>query len=74
MFNIKSVGSNQIKAMRHYSKSALTTAKLTLQGLSDKVDLKGKNVLVRVDLNVPLDKKVSKREADLHCIRLPTAG
>jgi hypothetical protein len=28
--------------------------KLNLEGLAKKVDLSGKNVLVRVDLNVPL--------------------
>ena len=37
--------------------SAIDQAKLNLQGLADRVNLKGQNVLVRVDLNVPLDKK-----------------
>ena len=30
--------------------------KLNVEGLAKKVDLEGKNVLVRVDLNVPLAK------------------
>ena len=30
--------------------------KLNVEGLAKKVDLDGKNVLVRVDLNVPLAK------------------
>lgn len=33
-------------------------AKLNVEGLAEKVDLKGKNVLMRVDLNVPLSKEV----------------
>lgn len=36
--------------------SAVTQAKLTVEQLAEKVDLKGQNVLVRVDLNVPLAK------------------
>ena len=43
----------------HFHASALNEAKLNVQGLADLVDLKGQNVLVRVDLNVPLDKAVS---------------
>jgi hypothetical protein len=45
-------------AKARFHASALQEAKLNVQGLADLVDLKGQNVLVRVDLNVPLDKKV----------------
>jgi len=38
----------------HASPEAL--AKLNVEGLAEMVNLKGKNVLVRVDLNVPLAK------------------
>jgi phosphoglycerate kinase len=40
-----------------YHASALCLDKLNLLGLADKVDLSKKNVLVRVDLNVPLSKE-----------------
>jgi phosphoglycerate kinase len=40
-----------------YHASALCLEKLNLLGLADKVDLSKKNVLVRVDLNVPLSKE-----------------
>jgi hypothetical protein len=38
----------------HASQSA--HAKLNVEGLASRVDLKGVNVLMRVDLNVPLAK------------------
>jgi hypothetical protein len=41
----------------HASSTAL--AKLNVEGLASKVDLDGQNVLMRVDLNVPLSKEVS---------------
>jgi len=41
----------------YFHSSTQSLAKLNLQGLVDRVNLKGQNVLVRVDLNVPLDKK-----------------
>lgn len=41
---------------RFFHASPLAWAKLNVQGLADKVNLEGKNVLVRVDLNVPLAK------------------
>lgn len=52
----------------HFHASALNEAKLNVQGLADLVDLKGQNVLVRVDLNVPLDKTVSTvKQNELKC-------
>ncbi len=41
---------------RFYHASPLSLAKLNLKGLAERVNLDGKNVLVRVDLNVPLAK------------------
>lgn len=34
-------------------------AKLNVEGLAERVNLEGQNVLMRVDLNVPLSKEVS---------------
>jgi hypothetical protein len=47
----------------HVSSAAL--AKLNLLGLAQKVDLAGQNVLVRVDLNVPLAKASSPHSIKL---------
>jgi hypothetical protein len=41
---------------RFFHATTAAQAKLNVEGLAKKVDLKGKNVLVRVDLNVPLAK------------------
>jgi len=41
---------------RCYSATALSLEKLNVAGLADRVNLSGRNVLVRVDLNVPLAK------------------
>jgi hypothetical protein len=41
---------------RFYHATVMAQAKLNVEGLAAKVDLKGVNVLVRVDLNVPLAK------------------
>jgi hypothetical protein len=41
---------------RFFHASPTAEAKLNVEGLAGMVDLKGKNVLVRVDLNVPLAK------------------
>ena len=41
---------------RSFHVTAATQAKLNVEGLADKADLSGQNVLVRVDLNVPLAK------------------
>ena len=40
----------------NFHASAVALEKLNVEGLASKVDLSGKNVLVRVDLNVPLAK------------------
>jgi hypothetical protein len=41
---------------RFFHASPQAAAKLNVEGLAEKVKLEGQNVLVRVDLNVPLDK------------------
>lgn len=41
---------------RSFHVTAVAQAKLNVEGLADKVNLSGQNVLVRVDLNVPLAK------------------
>ena len=50
-------GTTGVSATRRlFHASPSVREKLTVQGLAEKVDLKGENVLVRVDLNVPLAK------------------
>jgi hypothetical protein len=45
------------RSSRFFHASAVVDlAKLNVEGLAERVDLRGKNVLVRVDLNVPLAK------------------
>ena len=41
---------------RAFHFTPVAEAKLNVEGLADKVKLEGQNVLVRVDLNVPLSK------------------
>jgi hypothetical protein len=41
---------------RFFHASSKRLEKLNVEGLAKRVDLKGQNVLVRVDLNVPLAK------------------
>ena len=41
---------------RNFHASSSCWEKLNVEGLAKTVDLEGKNVLVRVDLNVPLAK------------------
>lgn len=48
--------SSSFSSRRFFHASPLAWAKLNVEGLAEKVDLSGKNVLVRVDLNVPLAK------------------
>lgn len=43
---------------RFFQASASQLAKLNVEGLAEKVNLEGQNVLMRVDLNVPLSKEV----------------
>jgi phosphoglycerate kinase len=45
------------RSVRFFHASPLTLEKLNVEGLAAKVNLSGQNVLMRVDLNVPLDKK-----------------
>ena len=45
---------------RNFHASSSCMEKLNVEGLAKKVDLDGKNVLVRVDLNVPLAKVRAK--------------
>ncbi|KAL7532062.1 hypothetical protein ACHAXR_004408 [Thalassiosira sp. AJA248-18] len=44
-------------SQRYFHVSPLTLEKLNVTGLADKVNLSGQNVLMRVDLNVPLSKE-----------------
>jgi len=48
---------NVINTHRLFHASTIDLAKLNVEGLAEKVDLNGQNVLMRVDLNVPLDKE-----------------
>jgi hypothetical protein len=41
---------------RFFHASPAAQAKLNVEGLAERVNLKGANVLMRVDLNVPLAK------------------
>ena len=45
--------------VRTFQATALALEKLNVEGLASRVDLEGQNVLLRVDLNVPLSKEVS---------------
>jgi hypothetical protein len=48
--------SNTSSSSRFFHASPAAAAKLNVEGLAERVDLKGANVLMRVDLNVPLAK------------------
>jgi hypothetical protein len=48
----------QSQKQRFFHASASSLAKMNVEGLAEKVNLEGQNVLVRVDLNVPLSKEV----------------
>jgi hypothetical protein len=50
--------SARVAHRRFYHASPLVLEKLNVEGLAQKVNLSGENVLMRVDLNVPLDKAV----------------
>jgi len=47
---------SMVGRQRLFHASPAAGAKLNVEGLASQVDLKGTNVLVRVDLNVPLAK------------------
>eukprot|EP00548_Thalassiothrix_antarctica_P000460 CAMPEP_0194131052 /NCGR_PEP_ID=MMETSP0152-20130528/1899_1 /TAXON_ID=1049557 /ORGANISM="Thalassiothrix antarctica, Strain L6-D1" /LENGTH=436 /DNA_ID=CAMNT_0038825709 /DNA_START=65 /DNA_END=1375 /DNA_ORIENTATION=+ len=53
---ISRVVSSSSRASRSYHSSQQLFEKLNVEGLASKVNLEGQNVLMRVDLNVPLDK------------------
>jgi hypothetical protein len=53
-------------SIRHFRATCERLAKLNVEGLAEKVDLKGQNVLMRVDLNVPLSKEVRDFHDDWH--------
>jgi hypothetical protein len=56
MITLRSLARQGRYPSRLFHATAAAEAKLTVEQLAEKVDLKGKNVLVRVDLNVPLAK------------------
>ena len=51
--------SSTVLSSRFFHATGADLAKLNVEGLAEKVDLEGQNVLMRVDLNVPLSKEVS---------------
>jgi phosphoglycerate kinase len=53
----KSIFRNQSATKRFFHASTSQLAKLNVEGLAEKVNLDGQNVLMRVDLNVPLSKE-----------------
>lgn len=53
---------------RSFHVTSVAHAKLNVEGLADKVNLQGQNVLVRVDLNVPLAKVSSIVGDDAFCL------
>ena len=53
-----------VVSQRFFHASPQALAKLNVEGLAQKVNLEGQNVLVRVDLNVPLDKVRAKQSAN----------
>jgi len=48
----------QAGSFRYFRVTPQTLAKLNVEGLAKLVNLEGQNVLMRVDLNVPLSKEV----------------
>ncbi len=61
MFAIAAKTIFQGQKRRFFHASANQLAKLNVEGLAEKVNLEGQNVLMRVDLNVPLSKEVRKK-------------
>lgn len=62
MLSPLAVRSRLVASRCFYHASPTLLEKLNVEGLAERVDLKGENVLMRVDLNVPLDKAVSAIE------------
>ena len=58
MFSVVSKTLVRTQKQRFFHSSASQLAKLNVEGLAEKVNLEGQNVLMRVDLNVPLSKEV----------------
>lgn len=54
--NLFDIGNNCQTSSRFFHATTAAAAKLNVEGLAERVDLKGANVLMRVDLNVPLAK------------------
>jgi hypothetical protein len=54
-FNLDGMSMSTMKG-RFFHATTAAQAKLNVEGLAERVDLKGANVLMRVDLNVPLAK------------------
>mmetsp|Transcript_68477 Transcript_68477/g.103266 ORF Transcript_68477/g.103266 Transcript_68477/m.103266 type:complete len:432 (-) Transcript_68477:15-1310(-) len=57
MFALNKVAQRFQTQQRFFHATASCLEKLNVKGLAEKIDLKGENVLVRVDLNVPLSKE-----------------
>lgn len=55
---------NRGSAFRCFRATAVDLVKLNVEGLAERVDLLGENVLVRVDLNVPLSEEDGATVAD----------
>lgn len=54
--SVARIASSSSSRVRSYHSSQQLLEKLNVEGLASKVNLEGQNVLMRVDLNVPLDK------------------
>lgn len=72
MLSLRTLARQTRLSHRLFHATAAAEAKLTVEQLAEKVDLKGKNVLVRVDLNVPLAKV--RRPTDSQPTSRPSAA
>lgn len=57
MFSVVSKSLIRTQKQRFFHSSSSQLAKLNVEGLAERVNLDGQNVLMRVDLNVPLSKE-----------------